>query len=211
MRVIVMRNTIAVLAGALALAASCRSARPDAQPEVRDSAPPSEQRATLADASFMQGMIAHHAQALAMTRLVRARTTAADVRTLAERIDRSQRDEIELMARWLVARGQSVPDTTHLAAGHDDPAHRMPGMLTPGQMQSLADARGPAFDRIFLELMIQHHEGALTMVQQLLSRAGGGQDPEAYRFASDVDADQRAEIARMRSLLAARGSPNGAA
>ena len=158
----------------------------------------------------MQGMIAHHAQALAMTRLVRTRTTAADLRTLAERIDRSQRDEIDLMARWLSARGQPVPDTTHLAAGHDDPAHRMPGMLTPEQMRALEESRGGAFDRIFLELMIQHHQGALTMVQQLLSRPGGGQDPEAYRFASDVDADQRAEIARMRSLLAARGSPNGA-
>lgn len=206
-----MRNTTSFLAGALALASACGSARPDTSPAIRDSVIAVEQPATRPDVSFMQGMIAHHAQALAMTRLVRVRTTAADVRTLAERIDRSQRDEIELMARWLVTRGQSVPDTTHLAAGHDDPAHRMPGMLTPAQLQSLVDARGAAFDRIFLELMIQHHEGALAMVQQLLSRPGGGQDPEAYRFASDVDADQRAEIARMRSLLAARGSPNGAA
>ena len=210
MRMVVMRSTIVALATALALAAACGSARPETSPAVRDSVVAAEQPATLADVAFMQGMIAHHAQALAMTRLVRARTTAADVRTLAERIDRSQRDEIDLMARWLRTRGQPVPDTTHLAAGHDDPAHRMPGMLTPMQMRSLAEARGPAFDRIFLELMIQHHEGALAMVQQLLSRPGGGQDPEAYRFASDVDADQRAEIARMRTLLAARGSPNGA-
>src|SRR5687768_6255123 len=207
MWMIVMRNTTVFLAGALALAAACGSARPETSPAIRDSVAAAGQPSTLADVSFMQGMIAHHAQALAMTRLVRARTTAADLRTLAERIDRSQRDEIELMARWLATRGQPVPDTTHLAAGHDDPAHRMPGMLTPTQMQSLVDARGAAFDRTFLELMILHHEGALAMVQQLLSRPGGGQDPEAYRFASDVDADQRAEIARMRSLLAARGSP----
>lgn len=194
----------------LALAAACGSTRPETSPTLRDSVGAGGHRSTLADVSFMRGMIAHHAQALAMTRLVRARTTAIDVRTLAERIDRSQRDEIELMARWLTARGQPVPDTAHLAGGHAEAAHRMPGMLSPDQMRALEGARGAAFDRIFLELMIQHHEGALTMVRQLLSRPGGGQDPEAFRFASEVDADQRAEIARMRTLLAARGSPNGA-
>ena len=155
----------------------------------------------------MQGMIAHHAQALFMTRLVPSRSRSVDVRTLAERIDVSQRDEIALMERWLRMRGQLVPDTTHLVQGHDLPEHRMPGMLSGSELRQLESARGDAFDRLFLQLMIRHHEGALAMVAQLLSRPGGGQDPEAYRFAADVDADQRAEIARMRRMLEARGSP----
>lgn len=158
----------------------------------------------------MQGMIGHHAQALAMTRLVSARTTSGDIRILAERIAVSQREEIGLMERWLRARGHAVPDTTHLAMGHHVPGDSlMPGMLSADEMRVLESARGDAFDRDFLTLMIRHHEGALTMVRHLLASPGGGQDPEAFRFASDVDADQRAEIARMRRMLSARGSPDG--
>lgn len=163
-----------------------------------------------ADARFMQGMIAHHAQALAMTRLVNTRTASADVRILAERIAASQREEIGLMQRWLRVRGQAVPDTTHLIMGHHMPGDSlMPGMLSAEEMRALEAARGDAFDRTFLALMIRHHEGALTMVQRLLASPGGSQNPEAFRFASDVDADQRAEIARMRRMLSARGSPGG--
>jgi uncharacterized protein (DUF305 family) len=187
----------------LALASACGRASPSPPPApaVVEAAPP--------DVAFMQGMIGHHAQALFMTRLVPSRSHAADVRTLAERIAVSQREEIALMRRWLAARAHQVPDTTHLAQGHDMPGHRMPGMLTGDELRELAAARGDAFDRLFLELMIRHHEGALTMVSQLLRSPGGGQDPEAWRFAADVDADQRAEIARMRRMLAARGSPGG--
>ena len=154
----------------------------------------------------MQGMIAHHAQALFMTRLATTRSRARDLLTLSERIAASQREEIRLMERWLRARGQAVPDTTHIVQGHDMPGHRMPGMLTAGELRQLEAARGEAFDRLFLAFMIRHHEGALAMVAELLARPGGGQDPEAYRFAAEVDADQRAEIARMRRMLDARGA-----
>ncbi len=189
------------------LASACMRASPPPAPSPDTAA---AQRASPADVSFMRGMIGHHAQAMHMTRLVPARTRAGDVRTLAERIEASQRDEIGLMSRWLAARGQPIPDTTHVILGHDTPEHRMPGMLTAGELHELAAASGDAFDRLFLALMIRHHEGALAMVAQLLARPGGGQDPEAYRFAADVDADQRAEIARMRRMLAARGSPGAA-
>lgn len=155
----------------------------------------------------MQGMIAHHAQALYMTRLVPARSRSRDVRTLAERIEASQHEEIALMAAWLRRRGQPVPDTSHVVQGHVMPEHRMPGMLSAGELRQLEDARGEAFDRLFLDLMIRHHEGALAMVQLLRSRPGGGQDAEAWQFSAEVDADQRAEISRMRRMLAARGSP----
>lgn len=159
----------------------------------------------------MQGMIAHHAQALYMSRLVPARSRSADVRTLAERIAVSQREEIALMSRWLAARGQPVPDTAHAAQGHDVPGHAGMGMLSGEELRRLEAARGDAFDRLFLAAMVRHHEGALGMVQQLFSRPGGGQDPEAWRLAADVDADQRAEIARMRRMLSLRGSPNDSA
>lgn len=150
-----------------------------------------------ADTRFMQGMIGHHAQALEMVALVEARTRNADLKRLAERIDVSQRDEMQMMREWLTRRGEALPDphAHHLSHG------QMPGMLTPAQMQRLAAAEGPAFDRLFLEGMIQHHEGALTMVKELFASAGGGQEPEMFDFASDVEADQAMEIRRMRALL----------
>jgi uncharacterized protein (DUF305 family) len=205
-----VRSVPVTAAIALALGCACASP-PAARPQPRvDSTASADQRASLADASFMRGMITHHAQALYMTRLVPSRSRSMDVRTLAERVDASQRGEIALMSRWLAARGQPVPDTSHTVQGHDLPEHRMPGMLVAEELRALSEARGDAFDRLFLTLMIRHHEGALAMVSQLLSRPGGGQDAEAYRFAADVDADQRAEIARMRRMLSARGSPDGA-
>jgi uncharacterized protein (DUF305 family) len=161
----------------------------------------------------MQHMIAHHAQALAMTSLVRSRTTRDDMRLLAERIDVSQQSEISMMQRWLGERGEDVPNvgaggSHHEMAGHDMsmPAMAasgslMPGMLTPAQMDALARASGPEFDRLFLQGMIRHHEGALVMVADLFATQGAGQESEIFRFASDVDADQRAEIGRMRALL----------
>ena len=160
-----------------------------------------------ADVAFMHGMIAHHAQALAMADLAAARTTARDVRTLAERIAVSQREEIALMQQWLRTRGHAPPSHDPTRHAHGDTL--MPGMLTAPEMRILEDARGDAFDRAFLTLMIRHHQGALTMVERLLASPGGTRDPEIHRFAADVDADQRAEIARMRRLLAARTSPTG--
>lgn len=172
-------------------------------------------RYTDADARFMTGMIAHHAQALQMTGLVFARTGREDVRLLSRRIELSQQEEIRAMRRWLIDRGLPAPDPTALAPGHDAmagmamahdsiPAHEtMPGMLTADQLVQLARASGPAFDRLFLEDMIRHHQGALQMVAALLATPGAAQEPETFRFASDVDADQRAEIARMQAMLAA--------
>lgn len=192
---------------------------------------------TAADVRFVHHMLAHHAQALAMTNLVPARTTRPDIRLLAERIDVSQKSEIAMMQRWLKARGEDIPDldahdehhdmSGHDMAGHDvtmqgtsmpaastpamaTPFMLMPGMLTPKQMAALSRASGPEFDRLFLEGMIQHHEGALVMVADLFATQGAGQESEIFRFASDVDADQRAEIRRMRTMQTAPnvGAPN---
>lgn len=154
-----------------------------------------------ADVRFMQGMIPHHAQALEMTALIADRTGNPSIRRLAQRIDISQTDEIARMQRWLETRGETVPGDHH---------HRelMPGMLTEEEMARLSAASGAEFDRLFLELMIQHHEGALVMVDELFSTDGAGQETEIFLFASHVDSDQRAEIARMRGMLDAT-SPEG--
>jgi uncharacterized protein (DUF305 family) len=183
----------------LGVAASCVSAaRPGATPAVH----PQPSAAVVRDAvvRFMQGMIGHHAQALEMTRLVSSRSSHPNVKLLAERIDVSQRDEIALMRRWLQSRGHALPDADahqHAAMGHGE---LMPGMLTQDQLEQLGAARGTPFDRLFLEQMIRHHEGALQMVSQLLATTRN-LDAETFRFVSDVDADQRAEVQRMRSLL----------
>lgn len=146
-----------------------------------------------ADVLFVRGMISHHAQALDMVELVPDRTDNAAIRRLARRIEISQKDEIAIMERWLGERGGIPPE------GHDH-GPLMPGMLTGEELSRLADATGDAFDRLFLQLMIRHHEGALVMVADLFD-AGGGQEPGVFQIASNVDADQRAEIARMRELL----------
>jgi uncharacterized protein (DUF305 family) len=148
---------------------------------------------TDADVHFMQGMIGHHAQAIDMVNLLKTRTTRDDMKRLGQRIELSQADEIHLMEGWLQARNQQLP------SGH---VHTlMPGMLTPEQMDRLAHASGAEFDRQFLEGMIRHHDGALVMVKELFDTPGAGQDPEIFMFASDVDVDQRAEIARMGAML----------
>jgi uncharacterized protein (DUF305 family) len=170
------------------------------------------QSANPADVTFMQGMIEHHAQAVTMSALVATRTTHPLLQLLAERISVSQQDEIAIMRRWLEERRLPVPaaatpgtvppshddHATHGAAG----AHEMPGMLSPAQMDSLSAASGTGFDRLFLRYMIQHHDGALVMVAQLLAAPNAARDPMIFQFASDVDTDQRAEIRRMRALLA---------
>jgi uncharacterized protein (DUF305 family) len=153
---------------------------------------------TAADVRFMQGMIGHHAQALEMTTLLETRTESADMRKLAKRIEVSQADEIKMMQEWLTARGQPLPDPH---AHHAHGAALMPGMLSADEMARLAAAKGTAFDRLFLEFMIKHHDGALVMVRELFASPGAGQESEIYAFASDVDADQRMEIERMRAML----------
>jgi uncharacterized protein (DUF305 family) len=156
---------------------------------------------TAADVQFMQGMIGHHAQALDMTELLHSRTNREDMQMLARRIELSQADEIKMMQRWLEVRGQDVPGEH---AHHSHGARLMPGMLTPEEMDRLAAAKDAEFDRLFLTFMIKHHEGALTMVRDLFAAPGAGQEPEIFSFASDVDADQRMEIQRMREMLNAR-------
>ena len=153
---------------------------------------------TAADVAFMQGMIAHHAQAVEMTDLLKTRSTNADMQKLGLRIAVSQADEIKMMQRWLETRGQEVPGPH---AMHMHGATLMPGMLTPDEMARLADAKGAEFDRLFLEGMIQHHGGALTMVHDLFATRGAGQESDIFAFASDVDADQRMEIERMAGML----------
>ena len=160
-----------------------------------------------ADADFMAGMIPHHAQAVIMAGWAPTHGARQDVAILCERIVVAQRDEIAMMREWLADRGLEVPDAT--STRHkmkmDGMVHEMlmPGMLTDEEMAALDKARGPEFDRLFLEGMIKHHAGALTMVQELFATAGAGQDSEIYAFASDVDADQRMEIDRMAAMLAA--------
>jgi len=151
-----------------------------------------------ADVTFMQGMIHHHSQAIDMVELLYQRTASDDMRKLAKRIEVSQNDELGMMRRWLEARGQEVPGPH---AHHMPGAPLMPGMLTPDEMAKLATVKGPEFDRLFLEGMIKHHSGALTMVADLFATAGAAQGSEIFAFASDVDADQRMEIDRMSAML----------
>ncbi len=146
----------------------------------------------------MQGMIGHHTQALEMVALLPSRTGREDMKLLAQRILVSQEDEIEMMRDWLRARGQSLPEPH---AHHQPGAMLMPGMLTADEMARLTAASGAEFDRLFLEGMIKHHGGALTMVQELFQSPGAGQESDIFAFASDVDADQRMEIDRMALLL----------
>ena len=170
-----------------------------------------------ADVAFMQGMIMHHGQAVEMAGLVQGRTNTRSVVDLAARIDASQEDEIAFMQGWLRERGEDAPSpmpTGHGAhgahgahAGMDHSAHAghhaMPGMATPEQMAQLAAASGPEFDRLFLQLMIAHHEGAVQMVADLLGRSGSAYDPVLFRFVNDVTNEQQAEINRMTAMLRA--------
>lgn len=157
-----------------------------------------------ADVRFMQGMISHHAQALEMTELLRTRSERDVMHQLADRIEISQEDEIRMMQEWLRERGERVTDVN---AHHAPGAKLMPGMLTPEEMSQLEQARGIEFDRLFLELMIKHHQGALTMVENLLAQRGAAQDSQLFAFTSDITADQSAEIDRMDAMLA-RLSPD---
>lgn len=161
---------------------------------------------TAADVHFMTGMISHHAQALVMAGWAENHEAGPEVRVLTARILNAQRDEIATMQQWLRSRGQPVPEvqlTAHgmmINGGHAMP---MPGMLSEGQMQELDAARGPAFDRLFLTYMIQHHQGAVAMVHDLFATDGAGLDEVVFKFASDVQVDQTTEINRMELMLRA--------
>ena len=193
--------------------ASCRSAGIDTSPQIIQPGAPGEGSRVItadkasdlskvgftpADVAFMQGMIGHHGQAVEMTTMLPSRTSSEDMKKLAQRIEISQTDEIKMMQDWLRVRAQPLPDPH---AMHIHGAMLMPGMLSAEEMERLAEAKGAGFDRLFLEGMIKHHGGALTMVTALFATPGAGQDSEIYAFASDVDADQRMEIDRMGAML----------
>ena len=162
---------------------------------------------TAADVEFMQGMIGHHAQAIVMANMAPTHGASAQVALFCRKVINSQRDEIEMMQGWLKDRGEKVPDVAdaHMAehAGMDMGGGMplMPGMLTPEQLKQLDAARDATFDRLFLTFMIQHHQGALTMVAKLFDTPGSGQGPDIFGYATGVDADQRAEIERMQNML----------
>ncbi len=163
---------------------------------------------TAADVAFMQHMIVHHAQAVEMVELLETRGASPAVKLLGRRIALSQQAEMELMRDWLTRRGQplEMPGMSghDHHAGHAMPAGEtpvMPGMLSPAQMQTLAAASGPAFDRLFLQGMIQHHQGALDMVAGLMATPGAAEDTLLSDFTNSVVADQSTEILRMQSIL----------
>jgi uncharacterized protein (DUF305 family) len=173
-------------------------------PSTRATLPPRSQ----ADVEFMQGMIMHHLQAVEMTALIASHTENKELRSLGARISSSQSDEIKLMQRWLAARGERISlDMPGMdMSRHSSQQQLMPGMLTPEQMQALGKAKDAEFDRLFLTGMIQHHDGALTMVKDLFDTAGAGQDADVFNFATDADNTQRAEIKIMQSMLDKKSS-----
>jgi uncharacterized protein (DUF305 family) len=167
-------------------------------------APPERRGYTAEDVEFMSGMIYHHAQAVLIAGWAPTHGASPSVRTLCERIVAAQIDEIALLSRWLATRHEAVPwpDPDHMMMPGMDSTHVMPGMLTAEQLAQLDRARGQDFDVLFLRLMIQHHEGAITMVNQLFA-AGAGEENPVYKMASSVFADQTTEIERMQRMLAA--------
>lgn len=191
---------------------------PSPQPITTDSLAIAKARAdsvrhpyTEADIHFMSGMIRHHAQAIVMARWAPTHGAGERVSTLAERIINAQQDEIFTMQRWLDDRLQPVPDAratgmTMMINGVEQKV-LMPGMLTPDQMHLLDQARGADFDQLFLLFMIMHHRGGVTMVQDLFSSYGAGQDELTFKLASDINADQTTEIVRMEKMLATPTSP----
>jgi uncharacterized protein (DUF305 family) len=151
-----------------------------------------------ADVRFITGMIGHHAQAIEMADLAQSHGASPAILILAGRVINAQKDEIAAMEQWLRDAGQPLPGAGS-GTGHTH-AH-MPGMLTPEQMRELGAARGPAFDRLFLRFMIQHHNGAVTMVHELFRTDGAAQNETIFKLASDIQVDQITEVARMELML----------
>ncbi|WP_420615419.1 DUF305 domain-containing protein [Candidatus Palauibacter sp.] len=215
------RRLLILLTGLLAAAQACASAgrspsdeavRPDAarvaelEAIYRARAEAALDGAHEADIRFMTHMIPHHAQALVMAGFAPDNGASPSIRTLCARIINAQTDEIAVMSRWLSDRGLPVPETGDMR-GHADGAMLMAGMLTPEQLAELEAARGPDFDRLFLEYMIQHHKGAVTMVRELFATDGAAQDDFVFKLASDIHVDQATEIARMEIMLEALAAP----
>lgn len=152
---------------------------------------------TDADVAFVHAMIPHHQQALELTAMVEGRTASDDVPLMAERIEASQGDELGQLERWLTDRGQPLEVE---GGGHGDHA-MMPGMLTDAELAELRAATGPAFDRLWTEAMLRHHEGAVRMVEELLSTGNAAVESETWQLVSHIQSDQTVEIARLKQML----------
>ncbi len=214
-----LRSSLACGAALAVLTAACAGATPapagpapapaagSPTPTVFNPVAGSRYPHTPADTHFMTGMIPHHAQAVLIAGWAPSHGASDAVQRLCERIVVAQRDEIASMQAWLRDRGEPVPaaDATHMTMVMDGVEHAMlmPGMLTDEELAQLDRARGTEFDRLFLTYMIRHHEGALTMVDQLKASPGAAQDDVVFKFVSDVFADQSTEIDRMQKMLAA--------
>ena len=205
MRICFPAAALLLVACASARTAEQRQQSPAASTRVvaPDSARPTY---TAADIEFMNGMIAHHAQALLMAGWAESHGASPSVRTLTQRIINAQRDEIAGMQKWLRDRHQPVPEPNPhgmtMNMGGMQHQMLMPGMLTEDQLKQLDAARSKEFDRLFLIFMIQHHQGAVTMVNNLFATNGAAQDITVYKLASDISADQTTEIERMQKMLA---------
>jgi uncharacterized protein (DUF305 family) len=204
----------AVITATLAVAACGGASRHQVQSSPAPARAPSSGTATArtdslrrpyteADIRFMSDMIGHHAQAITMAGWAPTHGADPSIRTLAARIVNAQQDEIATMQQWLRERSQPVPEPDSGMAGHHMHHVLMPGMLTPEQMAQLDQVRGPAFDRLFLTSMIQHHQGAVSMVDALFNTPCAGRDETVFKFANDVSVDQSTEIARMETMLKA--------
>ena len=162
---------------------------------------------TAADIAFMSGMIAHHAQAVKMAGWAESHGASKSLQIFCGRIAMGQTAEIGLMQAWLRDRNQPVPEADprgmKMKMGGMEHIMTMPGMLTEAQMAQLDSARGVTFDRLFMTYMIQHHRGAIAMVDSLFNTPGAGQDEIVFKFANDVQADQSTEIDRMEQMLEA--------
>ena len=156
---------------------------------------------TADDVDFMQGMLHHHAQALVMTDLADTRASGR-VAIMAKRIDLAQKNEMDVMKNWLTSRDEEIPGAEEHATEHGPDGELMPGMVGQEELTRLAAAKGKAFNRLFVDDMIRHHRGALTMVGDLRNTAAGGAEPELDAFARHVDADQAIEISRLAELQA---------
>jgi uncharacterized protein (DUF305 family) len=208
-RTLLPAAALAALFSAVPAAAHAQAMLPKASPEAIAKAKADSARYpyTAADVQFMSGMIGHHAQAIVMAKMAPSHGAAPMVRVLAERIINAQNDEILTMQTWLAERLQPVPGAKagpmKMQMNGMEHEMRMPGMLTEAQMQELDASRGVDFDRNFLTFMIQHHNGAVSMVKDLYAGYGSAQDELVFKFSSDVNVDQTTEIARMERMLAA--------
>jgi uncharacterized protein (DUF305 family) len=194
---------------ALVVAAACSRAtqRPVPTPDARTPAPAESPRSyTEADVRFMRDMIHHHAQAILISEWAPTHGASAEIQRLAERIINAQKDEIASMQKWLRDRGHDAPEGKPMPMGGQMAHHAhgplMAGMLSDEQLRELDAARGKEFDRLFLSNMIHHHQGAVTMVNELFGSQGAAQDESVFKLAADISADQSSEVARMQRMLA---------